>query len=218
MERSQFIDLLVHRINEFQFERPVRVAIDGPDAAGKTTLANELVKPLQALGRPVIRASVDGFHNPARLRHARGAESPEGYFYDSFNHQTLIDSLLAPLGPNGSGRYSPAAFDYHTDTELRPPLEMAEPKSILLFDGVFLLRPELARYWDFTIFVDVSFETVLTRAKQRDAIAFGGVEETTRRYQRRYIPGQQLYFTECQPKTRADLVIDNNDPLNPVVL
>jgi hypothetical protein len=28
---------------------------------GKTTLADELVAPLQALGRTVIRASVDGF-------------------------------------------------------------------------------------------------------------------------------------------------------------
>jgi hypothetical protein len=40
----------------------VRVAIDGVDGVGKTTLADELVAPLQLLGRDVIRASIDGFH------------------------------------------------------------------------------------------------------------------------------------------------------------
>lgn len=42
--------------------RVLRVAIDGPDAAGKTTLADDLAAHLTGRGRPVIRASVDDFH------------------------------------------------------------------------------------------------------------------------------------------------------------
>ena len=213
----QLLEELASRIVQIQLSHPIRVAIDGPDAAGKTTLAQELVVPLQAHGRPVIRASIDGFHNPAHIRHKRGVTSPEGYYYDSFNYQSLAESLLAPLGPSGSRHYCSAVFDYHTDSEVQTPIRVAEVNAVLLFDGVFLLRSELIEYWDFTIFVDAAFETILARAEQRDAVSFGGIEEARKRYEQRYIPGQKFYFNEVRPKERAHVIVDNNDPGNPVV-
>ncbi len=218
MKRSQLIDYLASRIIKNQRPHPIRVAIDGPDVAGKSTLAQELTAPLQARGLPVIRASIDGFHNPARIRHKRGFTSAEGYYHDSFNCQALIESLLAPLGPSGSRRYLPAIFDYRTDSELRILIRVAQENNVLLFDGVFLLRSELMQYWDMTIFVEANFETILTRAEQRDGGLFGSVEEVRKRYEQRYIPGQELYYAECRPKERAEIVIDNNDPSNPVVI
>jgi uridine kinase len=217
MERSQLVDYLASLISRIQRPHPIRVAIDGPDAAGKTTLAQHLVAPLQANGRPIIRASIDGFHNPAHIRYGRGGRSPEGYYHDSFNYGALIESLLAPLGPNGSGRYRSAAFDYRTDSEVEVPVRMAEVNAVLLFDGVFLLRSELMEYWDFTIFVEADFEATLARAEQRDATLFGSVEEVRRRYEQRYIPGQKLYYAESSPKDRANVVVDNNDPSNPLL-
>jgi uridine kinase len=112
MKRSELLGELAGRIVRIELPHPVRVAVDGVDAAGKTTLAEELVMPLRARGRPVIRASIDGFHHPARIRHGRGPASPEGYYQDSFNYQRLAESLLVPLGPGGSRRYVPAVFDY----------------------------------------------------------------------------------------------------------
>ena len=218
MKRLQLIDDLAGRINEIQQSNPVRVAIDGPDAAGKTTLAEELITPLQACGRPVIRASVDGFHNPAHVRYKRGSDSPEGYYRDSFNYAALIETLLAPLGPNGSRLYRSAIFDYRKDSEVHVPTQAAESDAILLFDGVFLLRSELIEYWDFTIFVQAAFETTIGRAEQRDTSLFGNAEEVRKRYEQRYIPGQKLYFAESRPKEMAKVVIDNNDPSNPVIL
>lgn len=50
----------------------VRVAIDGVDAAGKTTFADELAPRLTALGRPVIRASIDGGGSTAARRGVAG--------------------------------------------------------------------------------------------------------------------------------------------------
>jgi uridine kinase len=218
MKRSELLDYLAGRILGVERPHTVRVALDGPDAAGKTTLAEELLEPLRAGGRPVIRASVDGFHNPARVRHARGRLSPEGYYRDSFDCRALVESLLAPLGPGGSRLYRTAVFDHRTDSEVRTPPRVAEADGVLLFDGVFLLRPELVVHWDFTIFVDAAFETTLARAVRRDADLFGGVEEVRRRYERRYIPGQRLYFAECGPVERACVVVDNNAPRNPLVL
>ena len=217
MERSRLVNYLASRIIQIEQPHPIRVAIDGPDAAGKTTLAQELAVPLQARGRPVIRASIDGFHNPARVRHRRGPGSPEGYYHDSFNYQALTESLLTPLGPGGSRRYRSAVFDYRTDSEVQIPTREAGVNAVLLFDGVFLLRPGLMEYWDFTIFVEAAFEITLARAEQRDAARFGSVEEVRERYQQRYIPGQKLYFAESYPKVRAGVVVDNNDPWNPLV-
>jgi uridine kinase len=42
MKRSELLDYLAGRINGLEQPHPVRVALDGPDAAGKTTLAQEL--------------------------------------------------------------------------------------------------------------------------------------------------------------------------------
>src|SRR3989442_9797539 len=112
IKRWQVLAEIASRIVQIEQPHPLRVAIDGPDAAGKTTLAQELRALLQAHRRPVIRASIDGFHNPARTRYRRGATSPEGYYYDSFNYQALTESLLAPLGESGSLQYRSAVFDY----------------------------------------------------------------------------------------------------------
>jgi len=93
MNRSQLLEELASRIIQIEQPHPIRVAIDGPDAAGKTVLAQELVTPLQAYGRPVIRASIDGFHHPARIRYRRGPTSAEGYYHDSFNYRALTDAI-----------------------------------------------------------------------------------------------------------------------------
>lgn len=218
IKRSQFLEELASRVIQIEQPHPLRVAIDGPDVAGKTSLAQELIEPLQSYGRPLIRASIDGFHHPARIRYRRGANSPEGYYHDSFNYQALTASLLTPLGPGGSRQYVRAVFDYRTDSEVQIPIQVAEADAVLLFDGVFLLRSELMEYWDYTIFVEAAFEVTLARAERRDAVLFGSVEEIRRRYKQRYIPGQKIYFDECRPKERAQVVVDNNDPQNPIIL
>ena len=96
MKRSELLDELASRIIAIEKSHPVRVGIDGVDAAGKTTLADDLVSHVEARGRPVIRASIDGFHNSAEVRHQRGKSSPEGYYLDSFNYNALTKQLTNP--------------------------------------------------------------------------------------------------------------------------
>ncbi|MBN1993943.1 MAG: uridine kinase [Anaerolineae bacterium] len=196
---------------------PIRVAIDGVDAAGKTSLANELSQPLRKRHRPVIRASLDGFHHPRRIRHQRGSTSPEGYYYDTFDYEAVKTLLLTPLGPDGNWQYQTAVFDFDTDVSILSPVCSAHPHSILLFDGVFLLCPELYHYWDYKIFVEVEFTVAVERAATRDQVRFGSAEAVQARYWQRYVPGQRLYLQSCQPGERADLIVDNNDPMNPKI-
>jgi uridine kinase len=194
---------------------PVRVAIDGPDAAGKTTLADELAAVLRARGREVIRASVDGFHRPRADRYRLGADSPEGYYRDSFDHEALRAELLDPLGPEGNREYRTAVFDFRTDSPRTEARTRAAADAVLLFDGVFLLRPELRDAWDLRVFVRVEPEESLRRALARDVELFGSRQEVELRYRMRYLPGQQLYLEDARPLDGADLVVVNDDPEAP---
>ena len=196
-------------------DHPLRVAFDGVDAAGKTTLANEVELGLISSGRQIIRASIDGFHNPKAIRHRD--LSPRGYFADSFNHSMLIESLLLPLGPNGSRHFRRAGFDFLTDSRIEAQLEIAAEDAILLFDGVFLLREELRDFWDFSVFVEASFENTVARAEARDQYLFGDAAAVRRCYAERYVPGQELYLQSVDPARLADMIIDNNDIAAPVL-
>jgi uridine kinase len=199
MTRPKVLSQLAASIVSVTRSHPLRVAIDGIDTSGKTTLADELVPLIEQHGKPVIRATIDGFHRPRRIRYQRGADSPEGYYEDSFDYSVIRDVLLTPLGPGGSLHYRRAIFDVHTDT-LIPIREDKSPlNAILLFDGVFLMRPELAALWDYRIFVDVTMEVALQRAMRRDLPFFASPDAVRAHYLQRYFPGQQLYFQVVHP-------------------
>jgi uridine kinase len=196
----------------------LRVAVDGPDAAGKTTLADELAETLHGRGREVIRIGIDGFHRPRSMRRRRGSLSAEGYYHDSFDYEAIRQLVLEPLGPGGDRRYRKAVFDYRTDQAVDEPPLLAPEGAVMLFDGVFMLRPELRDSWDVSIFLDIEAEEVLRRALARDSALLGGSDVVCERYRKRYLPGQQLYRTLVRPERVADVVIDNNDPAEPRVL
>ncbi len=219
--RDLVIEKLSDRISRIEVGHPVRVAIDGVDGAGKTWLADELVIPLEAIGRVVIRASVDGFHNPKTKRYKRGTNSPEGYYCDSFQYRALLDDLLLPLGPGGSLNYRSSVYDIKVEKRIYTQHQIASRDAILLFDGVFLLRSELINCWDLKIFVDVNFSTSVQRALDRDLppdAKESEIETLINRYNQRYIPGQRFYFTDACPKEKADIILDNNRLEHPKII
>lgn len=217
MRRQEVLEQLAAHIGALSYPHPLRVAVDGIDTAGKTTLASELVRPLQARGRTVIRASIDSFHRPRNERYQRGADSSEGYYWDSFDYPALRDALLRPLGPLGSRRYRSSVFDVYSDRPRIGEEELAPENAVLVMDGVFLLRPELDDMWEYRVWVDIPFDVMLERAMQRDVALLGSVAGVKARYQTRYIPGQNLYLALTHPQERADAIVGNADPANPLL-
>ncbi len=190
------------------------VAVDGPDAAGKTTLADRVAA---LVDRPVVRASIDGFHAPSDVRLRRGSSSPEGCYRDSFDLDGLRDRLLEPF-TEGAASVDVAVFGHRTDRPRQVRVDDVPPDAALLVDGVFLLRPELHRWWTLSVYLHVPEEVTLARAVRRDLPLFGSVEGVEERYRRRYLPGQALYRAEAHPVDVAHVVVDNSDPAAPEVL
>ena len=216
--KHQIVKYLAKAILDRNTTHPLRVGIDGVPASGKTTLSNDLAEELKKSGRQVIYAAVDGFHNPKKTRYRKGRESPEGYLLDSYNNQAVIDNLLIPLGPGGSLEIKTAIFDFLIDSEVEIPVLKAVKDAILVMEGIFLFRPELTGYWDLKIFLDIDFSISLDRALGRDGYYLGNEADIREMYEKRYIPGQMLYFAASKPKEQADILIDNNDFGNPRVI
>ena len=191
------------------------VAVDGPPAAGKTTLADELALVLRNRGREVIRCTIESFLLPRAQRYRRGEDSPEGCYHDSFDFDALHRVLLDPLGPAGDRRFQHAVYDRDTDTALSPPVTTAAADAVLLFDGVFLLRPELIDRWDLRLFVSATFEQTLARARIRDLAPMGSATRVEQRFRNRYLPSQQHYFDTIRPTDLADIVVLHDEPERP---
>ncbi|WP_433650564.1 cytidylate kinase family protein [Micromonospora zamorensis] len=213
--REEVLSRLAEAVGSVSVAHPTRVAIDGPPAAGKTTLADELAVVLRAQGHDVIRATIDDFLFPRAQRYPRGEYSAEGCYFDTHDHGALNRVLLDPLGPGGDRRFQPMVYDHTTDTVLTPPVTTAAADAVLLFDGVFLMRPELIDRWDLRVFVSTALESTVERAviRERRVSSQGDVE---RRWRERYIPAQQLYFATVRPSDHADIIVHNDEPQRPL--
>ncbi|MGZ4334790.1 MAG: uridine kinase [Gaiellaceae bacterium] len=112
-------------------------------------------------------------------------EGPESYYHDTFDLGKLRAALLG------------------------------SPGAVLLVDGVFLLRPELADVWELSIFLAVDRAVALRRGIERDASWMGGSDAARARYEARYVPGEALYLEAVHPERLADVVVENTDPDRP---
>lgn len=218
MNRLAMLTQLARLIQDVQRPHPLRVAIDGVDAAGKTILADELAGQLHDSHRQIIRASVDDFHHPKAYRRKKGSLSPEGFYYDSYDYDAVKEKLLIPLGLGGNRQYIAAIHDIVTEQPLESEIQTASDAAILLMDGIFLLRPELLPWWDLTIYVHADFANTVARGTARDASLYGSRSRATERYLERYVPGQQLYLEQVRPLDKADILINNNDIEAPEIL
>ena len=170
-------------------KRPLRVAIDGGSASGKTTLANRLG---QELGCPVVH--MDDFFLPPMLRSDNRLNQPGGnVHYERFAAEVL------PGLKTGAG-FSYGVFDCSTLTVTHrreiPPCE------IILVEGAYSLHPALADAYDLKIFLQVDPKLQADRVLHRNG------PEKQAVFLAKWIPLEQRYFTACKVKDRADLVLE----------
>lgn len=214
MNRSETISMIANAIIELPKGQPLRVAVNGRIASGKTTLATELATELRQNGYLAQHIGVDGFHNPRAIRYRQGRASARGYYEDAYDLDALRRLLLEPLGKPASTTEEvwfvrTASFDLETDTPFEAPLEPMSAEEILIVDGSFLLVPKLRSMWDYSVFIDVDREIGVERGASRDADYLNGIEEARRLHHERYQAACDLYLQENEPWEIADVIVEN---------
>jgi len=205
------LDIAALNILALSTDGPLRIAIDGRSAAGKTTFADALGDRLRGAGRFVLRAGIDDFHPPGHgPRSASGGYTVDSYYAEAYDCGAFRDLLLAPLDTGADRRCRLRFHDSFTDIPIDGPIVEVPKDGIVVIDGCFLLRSELLGFWEFVIWLDISFETMIERAAKRD-IAWMPSEATVRtRYRERWIPLHKLY-EGTGARSYSDMIIDNED-------
>lgn len=193
----------------------VVLAVDGIDGAGKTTFADGLAQVFTEDGVAAYRASIDGFHRPRIERYARGRQSPEGFYRDSYDYATFRRVLLDPFREGaqtaGSTGFQLAAFDVARDAAVESEWVSAPVDAYLIVDGIFLHRPELRGVWNWSLWLDVPLDVAYRRMAVRDGTDPDFLAPSNTRYRE----GQELYLREADPRAAATAIVDNTDPSHP---
>jgi uridine kinase len=70
---------------------------------------------------------------------------------------------------------------------------------VVIVEGRFRHRDELADVWDMSVFLDVRFAVSVARMAERDGTSPNPDDPSVPRY----VEGQRIYLTACEPSRRT---------------
>ena len=182
------VNLIKATIKEFSEKSNLIIAIDGPCASGKTTLANDLKEQINCNA-----ISVDDFFLQPHQRTQERLNTIGG----NFDIERFLNEVIRPLKSNTDFSYRP--FDCKTG-ELSAPVNI-EIKPITLIEGVYSCHPELWDYYDYRIFLKTDKETQLKRLEERNP-------RLLNRFITEWIPMEDKYFSTFDIESKCDLIIE----------
>jgi len=170
-------------------DRPLIVALDGRSAAGKTMLAAALGERLHA---GVIEGD-DFYAGGVAVR----AEPPAAMVAacTDWQHQRLVLDLLRSGREASWNAFDWEAFDGRVCTELT----VMSPKPIIILEGVYAARPELADLIDIAIMVRADEGVRESRLLAR--------QEHTGPWEKQWHAAEDYYFEFVRPLTSFNMLI-----------
>lgn len=187
------ISSLIAEIQEISKKRSLYIlAIDGRGGSGKSTLAARI----QAECPGSVAVHMDDFYLPSSDRvQLPPSQKPIGADYD---WERVCNQILKPHTKGKEARYQ--RYDWETDT-------MAEwhevpAGGLVIIEGTYSIRKELAGYHDFTIWVECPRDQRLKRGLERDG------EDARQMWEDNWMVHEDLYVGVQRPQERADLVVD----------
>jgi uridine kinase len=187
-QKNDILEALAAEILHNYGKGRVIIAVDGLGGADKPGFADALGEVLGRGSRAVYRASIEDFHRPRAERLARGEDSAEGFYLDSYNYRTFRRILTDPFRIGSIGSFVLRGFDLDRNAEFEPKWTTGPDDAILIIDGIFLNRPELKGIWNYSIWLSVEGEPSA---------------------------GERLYLEDAKPQDAANAIIDANDPEHP---
>lgn len=169
------------------------IALSGFGGAGKSTIAKAI---LEALGGGETIHLDDFIHD----RLSQRSDSWEGFEWDR-----LIEQVLKPIA-EGADVIDYGVYNWQSNgiVEKR---KVVLPKYVIL-EGVGLIRDELKKYFDLTIWIDVSLATATERGKRRDVVEYG-VPQHAELWDTIWTPNDQDYCTKYRPEDNSDFLLEN---------
>lgn len=181
-------DLLCSAIDRLLAQKSsLLLGIDGPCAAGKTTLAGMLQ---EAYGCNVIH--MDQFFLRPEQRTPERLAQPGG----NVDYERFYGEVLLPLGAAGSFSYRP--FSCRTQS-LDAPV-VVSPSALTVIEGTYALHPYFRSPYDLTVFLSVDPATQAARIRLRP-------QWKQERFFREWIPMEQAYFAHFSILQHSDLVL-----------
>jgi uridine kinase len=180
--------------------RPFLVALDGPSGAGKSTLAALIAEALDA----VLVQSDDFF--AAEITDAEwAARGPAARAADAIDWRRLRAEVLEPLLAGRAVRWHPFDFEAGQRPDgtyaLRADFVERQPAAVIVLDGAYSTRPELADLIDLSVLVEVPLEVRHARLAAREAKDFLAA------WHARWDAAEAYYFTHVRPPASFDRVI-----------
>lgn len=170
------------------------VAVDGRHGAGQREFADALAEELREKSAHVFRASIDDFFRPRRDREREGRLDGRAHYREAYDYSLLRRVLVDPFHTGGSTGFVLTGFDEVRDQPVFQPKWMSAGfDAILVMDGVFLNRPELAGLWNYSIWL-----TTPLLEPQDDE-------------QKRNVESDEAYLKDANPSEKATTLIDNQD-------
>ena len=186
IQTHELFDLLDARLKT----APIRLAIEGGSAGGKTTLAALLG---ERYGATVFHMD-DFFLRPHQRTAERLAEVG-----GNLDRERFLDEVLLPLKQNETVSYQ--RFDCKTQT-LQAPISVV-PARLTVIEGVYSMHPAFADLYDLSLFLDVDPDT------QRERILRRNPPPLADRFFHEWIPMEHRYFEATDAKRRCDMIIKN---------
>ncbi len=165
------------------------VAIDGPCAAGKTSIAMALKNEFHCCD--II--PIDDFFLQFHQRHPKRLQEPGG----NFDRERFINEVMMPLKSGEDFSYRP--FDCKKG-ELSAPVKIAQ-QPITIIEGVYSCHPELWDYYDYRIFVKTDKNTQIKRLSLRSPRLYN-------RFLTEWMPMEEKYFQTFDIESKCDLIIE----------
>lgn len=193
---------LAERISGWSGDGWVRVAVDGAAPARPEVLADRLVDPLRAAGRPVLRVGAGDFLRPASVRLETGRTDPDSFYDGWLDTGGLVREVLAPLDQDtGTGRVLPSLWDAERDRASRAGYVTLPRGGVLLVDGTLLLGRGLP--FELTVHLWLSD---------------GALDRLLDASLRWTLPAYARYTAEVGPERTADVVVRVDNPERPAVM
>lgn len=171
------------------------IGVDGCGGAGKSTLANKIKNKFST----VTIVHMDDFYLPsAQIVNEHPMNKSVGA---DFDWKRLLEDVLDPISNGIEGCYK--RYDWETDSLAES--HTVPANGIVIIEGVYATRQELAELYDLKIWVNCPRETRIKRGIARDGEAARDMWENN------WMVAEDMYVESHKPHAFADIIIDGTN-------